>query len=142
MIKENTTLMHQTPYLEVYHDHQINVVIYRWIGRVKDQDSKSGLHTIVDIIKKKKAKSTVADLTRFMGGPVETAKWMNEVGSKMLADAGVEKMALKLPESAFGEFSIKLALGSGFSSSITVEKFTDWTDIYRWLEQQHAPQQA
>lgn len=142
MIRENTTLMHQTPYLKIHHDHQKNIVIYQWFGKVNDKDSKSGVHTIVDIIKKKKTKSTVADLTDFRGGTVETAKWINEVGNRMLADAGVECMALKIPESAFGEFSITLALGSQFPSPFTVEKFTSWDDIYRWIEQQRITQQV
>ena len=71
---------------------------------------------------------------KFKGGTVETAKWVGEVISEKMKAAGVEKVAVAIPESAFGEFSNRIALGEKFVSLLNVEKFTSAKDAYAWFD--------
>ncbi|WKN30797.1 STAS/SEC14 domain-containing protein [Porifericola rhodea] len=135
MVKEQMTLKYKAAYLEITHDEQKNVVFYKWIGRISDEDARKGMDQILDVIKSTQSVDLVADLTAFTGGSVEIAKWVNEHWSDMLVAAGLKNVAVKLPESAFGGFSNTVALGPKFVSLINVEKFVSNEDVYAWIEQ-------
>ncbi len=124
----------KTAYLEVKHDEKNNIIIYKWIGRINDEDAKTGMLKILEIIKRNKTPNLVADLTAFLGGSVNTAKWVNEEWSQMIYNAGLRNVAVKLPESAFGGFSNTVALGLKFVSLLNVEKFITLEDAYHWIE--------
>lgn len=138
MIKERVNEKYKTPYLEVLHNEEKNVIIYKWIGRISDQDARNGMTKILNIIRDAKAEDLVADLTAFTGGSVETAKWVNEEWSQLLVKAGLKHVAVKLPESAFGGFSNTVALGPKFVSLLKVEKFVSLDDVYRWIEERRS----
>ena len=53
----------------------------------------------------------------------------------MLKEAGVRKVATTVPESAFGEFSNRMALGEKLVKTLAVEKFTNTQDAYVWFKQ-------
>ena len=121
-------------YIEVSYDEEKNIIIYKWLGRISDEDAKTGMLKILDIIKKTKSQNLVADLTAFLGGSVNIAKWVNDEWSQMIYDAGLRNVAVKLPESAFGGFSNTVALGLKFVSLMKVEKFVSLADAYSWIE--------
>lgn len=138
MVKERLIEKYKAPYLEVLHNAENNVIIYKWIGRISDQDARNGMNKILNIIKETKAQDLVADLTAFTGGSVETAKWVNDEWGQMLVNVGLKNVAVKLPESAFGGFSNTVALGPKFVSLLHVEKFVSIDDVYRWIEKKRA----
>ncbi|MGB3777717.1 MAG: hypothetical protein WA960_05120 [Tunicatimonas sp.] len=119
-------------YVEV--DASSSVLLYQWKGHILDDEAKAGFLQIIDLIKKNHITNVVADLFKFKGGTVETAKWVGEVISEKMKAAGVEKVAISLPESSFGEFSNRIALGEKFVSLLNVEKFTSAKDAYAWFD--------
>src|SRR5687768_6610877 len=124
LTKENSsTTKFKTSYIEVNYNEKRKIVEYKWIGRISDGDAKTGMAKLLDIIKTTKSKNLLADITSFQGGSVETAKWVNDIWSKQLVEAGLKNVAVNVPLSAFGEFSNKLALGEKFVSLLKVEKF-------------------
>lgn len=139
MIQENlisrTREIFVAPHLEIYREEAKNIIIYKWKGRISDEDGKNGMLKVLEIIKKHKAKALIADLTTFMGGSVAIGKWVNEEWSQMLYDAGLRNVAVRLPESAFGGFSNTVALGLKFVSLLHVEKFISFDEAYLWIDQ-------
>ena len=119
-------------YVEV--DTSNSVLLYQWKGHILDDEAKAGFLQIIDLIKKNRITNVVADLFKFKGGTVETAKWVGEVISEKMKAAGVEKVAITVPESAFGEFSNRIVLGEKFVSLLNVEKFTNDKDAYAWFD--------
>ena len=124
----------KTSYLEVNYNSIHQVVEYKWIGHIKDADAKTGMNKITEIIKQMKAKNLLADISAFKGGSVDAAKWVNDVWSDHLVNAGLKNVAVNVPANAFGEFSNKLALGEKFVSLLKVEKFQSFDQAYIWFE--------
>ena len=122
-----------TPKLYVEVDKAHRVLLYQWRGHILDGEAKDGFSRIIELIKTHKVNNIIADLFKFKGGTVETAKWVNETYSGMLKNAGIEKVATTIPESAFGEFSNRLALGEKTVTLLKVEKFTSAQDAYQWF---------
>ena len=136
IVKENiqeTATSFIAPYVEAKYNAQHQVVEYKWIGHVKDQEAYTAFEKILNLCKKHKAKNIIADVTAFQGGSVQAAKWSNDVWSQQLADAGIKKLAVNLPKSAFGEFSLKISLGEKFLAVMKVEKFTSLEQAYSWF---------
>lgn len=123
-----------TPKLYVEVDASNSVLLYQWKGHILDDEAKAGFTQIIDLIKKNHITNVIADLFKFKGGTVETAKWVSDVISEKMKAAGVEKLAVTVPESAFGEFSNRIALGEKFVSLLKVEKFTSAKDAYAWFD--------
>ena len=119
-------------YAEV--DQTKNVLLYRWKGHILDDEATDGFSELLAIIKKRGINNVIADISQFKGGTVKIAKWVNEEYSEMLKSANVQKMAIIVPESAFGEFSNTVALGQKFVSLIQVEKFSALQDAHNWFE--------
>ena len=124
-----------SPKLIVEVDEPNSVLLYQWKGHILDDEAKKGFLQIIDLIKLHKVRNVIADLFKFKGGTVETAKWVNDTYSELLRDAGVKKVATTIPESAFGEFSNRLALGAKTVTLLEVEKFTSTQDAYKWFSQ-------
>ena len=122
-----------TPKLYVEVDRLNKVLLYQWKGHILDGEARKGFVEIVDLIKKNNVVNLIADLFKFKGGTVETAKWVNDQYSLMLKDAGIKKVATTIPESAFGEFSNRIALGDKTVTLLKVEKFTSTEDAYNWF---------
>ncbi len=122
------------PKLYVEIDASSKVLLYQWKGHILDDEAKAGFLQIIDLIERNRITNVVADLFKFKGGTVETAKWVGEVISEKMKAAGVEKVAVAIPESAFGEFSNRIALGEKFASLLNVEKFTSAKDAYAWFD--------
>src|SRR5688500_9024554 len=98
-VKENiqeTATSFVAPYIEAKYNAQHQVVEYKWIGHVKDQDAHIAFEKILNLCKNHKAKYIIADVTAFQGGSVQAAKWSNDVWSVQLAEAGVKKIAVNL----------------------------------------------
>jgi hypothetical protein len=135
LTKENNLITKfQTSYLEVNYNEKRKIVAYKWIGHIMETEAKTGMAKILDIIKETKSKNLLADITSFKGGSVDTAKWVNDVWSQQLVNAGLRNVAVNVPLSAFGEFSNKIALGEKFISLLKVEKFTSLDEAYSWFE--------
>lgn len=130
---KNTQIAIDNPKLYVEVDQANSVLLYQWKGHILDGEAKDGFLQIVDLIKKNRISNLIADLFKFKGGTVETAKWVNDTYSSMLKDAGIKKVATTIPESAFGEFSNRLALGAKTVTLLEVEKFTNTQDAYDWF---------
>jgi hypothetical protein len=122
------------PKLYVEIDTSSKVLLYQWKGHILDDEARAGFTQIVELVKKNRITNVVADLFKFKGATVETAKWVGEVISEKMKSAGVEKVAVTVPESAFGEFSNRIVLGEKFVSLLNVEKFTNAKDAYAWFE--------
>ena len=122
-----------SPKLYVEVDQANRVLLYQWKGHILDGEARSGFTQIVELIRKHKVNNLIADLFKFKGGTVETAKWVNESYSSMLRDAGIKKVATTIPESAFGEFSNRIALGDKTVALLEVEKFTSAHDACNWF---------
>lgn len=120
-------------YVEV--DRANKVLLYQWKGHILNGEAKEGFSLIADLIKANEVGNLIADLFKFKGGTVETAKWVNDTYSDMLKNAGIKKVATTIPESAFGEFSNRLALGPKTVSLLEVEKFTSAQEAYDWFAQ-------
>lgn len=135
----NTTVLNDAqvtidaPKLYIEVDPFKSILFYQWKGHILDSEAKAGFAQILDLIKKHRVTNLVADLFKFKGGTVETAKWANDVLSERLRDAGIKKVAVTVPESAFGEFSSRIALGEKFVSVLPVEKFTNAKDARAWF---------
>lgn len=125
------TIDHDKLYVEV--DPLNHVLLYQWKGHILDGETKEGYQQILKLIKKHQITYLIADLYKFKGGMVETGKWVNETLSELLKSAGIQKVATTLPESAFGEFSNRIALGDKTVSLLKVEKFTNTKDAYQWF---------
>ena len=123
------------PYLMVSINEEERAIIYKWIGHIKDEEAQKGMNLITDNIRRHSLKNMVADLNEFKGGSVNIAKWVNEVWSENLKAAGLEKLAVNVPVSAFGDFSNKLALGAKTVSLLKVNKFTSFSDAFAWFKQ-------
>ena len=123
-----------TPKLYVEVDASSSVLLYQWKGHILDDEAKAGFVQILDLIKKHRITNVIGDLFKFKGGTVETAKWVNDVLAEKLKAAGVKKVATTVPESAFGEFSNRIALGEKTVSLLQVEKFTSAKDAYAWFD--------
>lgn len=132
-ILKNVHVAIDTPKLYVEVDSSSSVLLYQWKGHILDDEAKAGFTQILDLIKKHHITNVVADLFKFKGGTVETAKWVNDTLSEKLRAAGVKKVATTVPESAFGEFSNRIALGEKTVSLLKVEKFTNAKDAYAWF---------
>jgi hypothetical protein len=135
-VKENvqeTATSFVAPYIEAKYNAQHQVVEYKWIGHVKDQDAHIAFEKILNLCKNHKAKYIIADVTAFQGGSVQAAKWSNDVWSVQLSEAGVKKIAVNLPKSIFGEFSLKISLGEKFLTVMDVQKFTSLEQAYLWF---------
>ena len=130
---KNTQIAIDNPKLYVEVDRANSVLLYQWKGHILDGEGKDGFLQIVDLIKKNRISNLIADLFKFKGGTVETAKWVNNTYSGMLKEAGIKKVATTIPESAFGEFSNRLALGDQTVALLEVEKFTNTQDAYDWF---------
>ncbi len=122
-----------TPKLNVEVDVSNSVLLYQWNGHILDDEARAGFNQIVDLVKKHQITNLIADLFKFKGAPVETAKWVNDVLTEKLKAAGVKKVAVTLPESAFGEFSNRIAMGEKGMSLFDIEKFTTAKDAYVWF---------
>lgn len=118
-------------YVEV--DQENSVLLYQWKGHILDDEAKEGFLQIIELIKEHEIQNLIADLFKFKGGTVETAKWVNDTYSELLKGAGIKKVATTIPESAFGEFSNRLALGAKTVTLLKVEKFTNTPDAYKWF---------
>ena len=118
-------------YVEI--DRANSTLLYQWKGHILDGEARSGFTQIIELIKANNVKNLIADLFRFKGGTVETAKWVNENYSRMLKEAGIKKVATTIPESAFGEFSNRIALGDKTVTLLEVEKFTSAHDACQWF---------
>lgn len=125
----------EAPYLIVSVNEGEKAIIYKWKGHIKDEEATKGMNLITENIRKYSLKNMVADLNEFKGGSVNIAKWVNDVWSENLKAAGLEKLAVNVPESAFGDFSNKLALGAKTVSLLKVNKFTTITDAFTWFKQ-------
>jgi hypothetical protein len=132
-ILNNVQVAINTAKLYVEVDASSSVLLYQWKGHILDDEAKAGFTQILDLIKKNHVTNVVADLFKFKGGTVETAKWVNDVLAEKLKTAGVKKVATTVPESAFGEFSNRIALGEKTVSLLQVEKFTSAKDAYAWF---------
>ncbi|WKN45721.1 STAS/SEC14 domain-containing protein [Tunicatimonas pelagia] len=119
-------------YVEINPDK--NVLMYQWKGHILDEETREGFLRILNLIKKHQIVNLIADISQFKGGSIKTAKWVDEQWSEMLKGNGVEKIAIVVPESAFGEFSNSVALGQKFVSLLEVEKFTSSAEAYAWFE--------
>lgn len=134
-ILKNAQVAIDNPKLYVEVDRTNQVLLYQWKGHILDAEAKEGFTLIVNLIKANRVSNLIADLFKFKGGSVETAKWVNETYSDMLKNAGIKKVATIVPESAFGEFSNRLALGPKTVSLLEVEKFTSAQEAYNWFAQ-------
>nr|WKN39373.1 hypothetical protein K4G66_11795 [Tunicatimonas sp. TK19036] len=123
------------PKLYVEIDKANSVILYQWKGHILDDEAKAGFLNVLKLINTHKITYIVADLFKFKGGTVTTAKWVNDEYSVMLKEAGVKKVATTVPESAFGEFSNRMALGEKLVALLQVEKFTNTQDAYAWFNQ-------
>lgn len=118
-------------YVEV--DALNSVLLYQWKGRLGDSEAKAGFAEIVDLIMKHRITYLIADLHKFEGGTVETANWINDTLSETLKATNLKKIATTVPESAFGEFSNRFAMGEKMVSLHQIEKFTNSQDAYEWF---------
>ncbi|MEQ9438309.1 MAG: hypothetical protein RIG62_04645 [Cyclobacteriaceae bacterium] len=134
-IMQTSVVTINDPKLYVEVDHENSVLLYQWKGHILDDEAKTGFLDILKLIKTHKITNIVADLFKFKGGTVTTAKWVNDHYSDMLKEAGVRKVATTVPESAFGEFSNRMALGEKLVKTLAVEKFTNTQDAYVWFKQ-------
>jgi hypothetical protein len=123
------------PKLYVEVDALNSVLLYQWKGHILDDEAKAGFLAILDLIQKHKIANVIADISKFKGGTVTTAKWVNDQYSEMLKKAGIQKVAVTVPESAFGEFSNRMALGEKTVTLLDVEKFTSSEDAHTWFRQ-------
>lgn len=123
------------PKLYVEVDALNSVLLYQWKGHILDDEAKSGFLSILDLIQRHNIANVIADISKFKGGTVTTAKWVNDEYSEMLKEAGIQKVAVTVPESAFGEFSNRMALGEKTVTLLDVEKFTSSEDAYSWFGQ-------
>ena len=131
---DTTTTTFKTSFIEVKYNSVDRVVEYKWIGFVNEADAKTGLIKILETIKQNKVKHLIADIKEFRGGTVETAKWVNDVWSDQLVQAGLRNVAITVPENIFGEFSNKVALGEKFVQKLKVEKFSSVAQARVWLK--------
>ena len=120
-------------YAEV--DRNNSVLLYQWKGHIMDDEAKEGFLSLTKLIKEHNLVNLLADITKFKGGTIATAKWVNTQWSEMVKEAGIKKVGVLVPESAFGEFSNQVALGEKFVSLLEVEKFNDISDAYAWFGQ-------
>ncbi|MDJ1479020.1 MULTISPECIES: hypothetical protein [Xanthocytophaga] len=126
---------YKAPHVEVVYNPTHQTVEYKWIGFVNDAKAKEGMQKITEAIIKYKAPFMIADLIEFKGGLPETAQYVNDIWSEDLKKAGLQKIALNLPESIFGEITNKKALGEKFVSLHTVEKFAaSFEQAYQWFK--------
>jgi len=123
----------KSPYLEIVYNGAQKTVEYKWIGFVNDEKSREGMKKITEAIVKYKAPYLIADLHEFKGGTPETAKYVQEVWIEDLKKAGIQKVALNVPESIFGEISNKKALREKATEYFKIEKFINFTNAYDWL---------
>ena len=123
------------PKLYVEVDALNSVLLYQWKGHILDDEAKAGFLSILDLIQRHNITNVIADISKFKGGTVTTAKWVNDEYSEMLKEAGIQKVAVTVPESAFGEFSNRVALGEKTVTLLDVEKFTSSEDAYNWFGQ-------
>ncbi|MEM9834758.1 MAG: STAS/SEC14 domain-containing protein [Bacteroidota bacterium] len=116
-------------------DAEKSVLMYQWKGHILDEEAEKGFLNLLALIKKHRIANVVADVSKFKGGTVKTAKWVNDHYSEMLRDAKVQKIAVIVPESAFGQFSNMVALGEKTVTLLDVEKFTNIESAYIWFDQ-------
>jgi hypothetical protein len=112
-------------------------VEYKWIGFISAQQAKAGMDQINAIIKETRASNLLADVSQFKGGAVESAKYVNEVWCEQLKRLGITHVAVNVPESAFGDFSNRMALGERTVTLLKVEKFVSHEDAYKWFNRQN-----
>lgn len=135
VIAETGKAIFDAPYVVVYINKEESTLIYKWMGHIKDEDALKGMNLITENIRTHSLKNMIADITEFKGGSVNTAKWVNEVWSEQLQAAGLQKLAVNVPASAFGDFSNKLALGAKTVSLLKVSKFITFADAFAWFKQ-------
>lgn len=134
-VRSNGTIIFESPYLKVSVNLEEGALIYKWIGHIQEADAKKGMNLITDNISKHSFTNMLADLSEFKGGSINIARWVNEVWSESLKEAGLQKLAINIPTGAFADFSHKISLGAKTVSLLEVNKVTSYEDAYSWFKQ-------
>lgn len=134
-IPGNGTLISEASYLKIWVNREENVLVYKWLGYLQDTDAKKGMNLITANISRHSFTCMLGDLSEFKGSSVTTARWVNEVWSEKLKEAGLEKVAVYLPQGPFGDFSNKLATGEKTLSLLQVKQFTTYEGAYNWFKE-------
>lgn len=124
------------PHATVSYNETADVVVGELKEFVEGSDFKEYMNTLIDVLEEKHATKMVADTSTFDAALTqEDQVWSVEDWTPRAEDAGLEHLALVMPEAVVAEMSIENIINMT-DDSITRDVFTDRSEAINWLEQQ------
>jgi len=119
--------------LRIKYNQQRSFVEFTFKTFIKDEALKSALLRLVEMTKHTLTKKLLFNAKNFSGASAQTNRWLNEVWAVEAHKIGVENIAVVMPNSAFGVFSLKQCFGTNFLNAFKMFKSDKIFDAESWL---------
>lgn len=128
--------LYQDPFLLIKHVPEQETLFYKLSGYLEEPEGNIFFRKVLEEIEATKARKLVADLAEFKGGSITLAKYIDQVWTYKLANAGVIRIAFTNPRSKFGKFTNKVATGSQANMLLELRGFKNLNAAFDWVEQE------
>jgi hypothetical protein len=130
----NTTRYYEDVHSKIDFLPQSNVIHCELINFIADENYQKIMTELLSVSKDLKAYSWIVDSRRYYGTSYEMQEWTNNFWGGLAADSGLRSMAVVLPRSIYGYFTVLNSLGQTFNSAVNVKKFLDYEIAFDWLQ--------
>ncbi|MEL7221739.1 MAG: hypothetical protein AAGJ93_10495 [Bacteroidota bacterium] len=124
---------YQDNLVKVYYYEDVNVGLSIWRGNGVGSDYRKTMTAVLDIIREKKIKKWIGDVSDFGVVSRENKDWTNSTWFPGAMGAGLRRMAIVLPTDIFGSMSAKEVL-SKVTEDVHIKNFDDLEHAKEWIK--------
>jgi len=117
--------------IEYLEDMQIG--LGTWNGLPEDSEYKEGLNKQNDLIKEKKIKNWIANLSNMDAVSDELVSWTTKDWTPRAVVSGLKNMAIIISSDVFNQLTSEQIMNT-ITGSITTKYFSNMNDPKKWIE--------
>jgi hypothetical protein len=121
-------------FLQIEYLEDIHAGIGNWNGFVSENDYKEGLNKMIDFYIEKKVSKWIANLSKMEAISPELQEWANNDWFPRALKAGVQYMAIIVPEDVFNQFAVENIM-TKVGEALTTHYFSNVDDAKKWIKQ-------
>lgn len=124
---------YDSSYLRIVWDESVDCVIMDWKGFVGGERFRSGLLKGLELLVDKNATRWLAVLTEMGSLLKEDQEWSNSEWFPRAAEAGVQKIAIIVPQKVLAQMSVNAIMQKAARSTIESKHFKNIEEAKSWL---------